>query len=160
MLVSKPSRLYSKFPGGSVGLALLVLRLVAGLGLVGEGIRIFTPAANSPEPTSVLLLGLLLVVSGALLVLGLQTFLASSTAAVCTAASALHGQLNLSLAPSDRYIWSFFFALFSVSGSLALLGPGGYSLDARLSGWRIIRLSCGPSNSNSLKEGEGAYVDR
>jgi hypothetical protein len=48
--------------------------------------------------------------------------------------------------------------MFFVSGSLALLGSGAYSLDARLSGWRTIRLSTGPSNSNSEKEGE--YVDR
>ena len=43
--------------------------------------------------------------------------------------------------------WLFLFALvFVLSGSLALTGPGGYSLDARLSGWRKIRLS--PRKSN------------
>jgi len=50
--------------------------------------------------------------------------------------------------------WAFLFAVvFFLSGSLALLGPGGYSLDARLSGWRMIRLSPGQSNSNGQKEG-------
>jgi hypothetical protein len=48
--------------------------------------------------------------------------------------------------------------VFFLSSSLALLGPGGYSLDARLSGWRMIRLSSGKSNSNSQEEGR--YVDR
>jgi len=33
--------------------------------------------------------------------------------------------------------------VFFLSSSLALLGPGGYSLDARLSGWRVIKLSTG-----------------
>ena len=159
MLASKPSWLYSRFPGGSVGLALLVLRLVAGLGLVGEGLRLLAPAANSPESGSISFLGLLLVISAALLMLGLRTSLAGSAAAICTAAAALHGQLNASLPGSELYVWSLFFALvFSVSGSLALLGPGGYSLDARLSGWRMIRLSSVQSNSNSQKE--GTYVDR
>ena len=55
--------------------------------------------------------------------------------------------------------WAFLFALvFFLSSSLALLGPGGYSLDARLSGWKMIRVSSGQSNSNTEKEGH--YVDR
>jgi len=36
--------------------------------------------------------------------------------------------------------------VFVLSSSLALTGPGGYSLDARLSGWRKIRLSSGKSS--------------
>jgi uncharacterized membrane protein YphA (DoxX/SURF4 family) len=159
LLALKPSWLYSRFPGGSVGLALLVLRLVDGLGIVAEGTRLFTPAANSTEPTSVLLLGLVLVASATLLILGLRTSLAGTAAAICIAGAALHSNLNLNLSGSDLYVWSFFFALvFFLSGSLALLGPGGYSLDARLSGWRLIKLSSGPSSSNPQKEGR--YVDR
>jgi uncharacterized membrane protein YphA (DoxX/SURF4 family) len=155
----KPSWLYSRFPGGSVGLALLVLRLVDGLGLIGEAIRLFTPATNPPEPASVLLLGMVLVASAVLLILGLRTSLAGSAAAICTAGAALHAHLNSSLPGSDLYVWSFLFAIvFFLSGSLALLGPGGHSLDARLSGWRMIRLSSGKSNSSSQKEGQ--YVDR
>ncbi len=159
LLALKPSWHYSKFPGGSVGLALLVLRMVDGLGLIGEAIRLLTPAGSSSEPTRVLLLGLVLVASAVLLVLGLRTPLAGSAAAICTAGAALHGNLNLSLPVSELYVWSFFFALvFFLSGSLALLGPGGYSLDARLSGWRLIKLSSWPSSSNSQKAGR--YVDR
>lgn len=51
----KPSWLYSRFPGGSVGLALLVLRLVDGLELVGEAFRLLVPAGAASEPTRVLL---------------------------------------------------------------------------------------------------------
>jgi len=51
----KPSWLYSRSPGGSVGLALLVLRLVDGLELVGEAFRPLVPAGAASEPTRVLL---------------------------------------------------------------------------------------------------------
>ncbi len=141
-------RLYSRFPAGSVGLALLLLRLVDGLELVGEGIHLFTPARTSSEPASVLLLALVLVASALLLILGLRTSLAGSAAAIFTAGAALHGRYNLNLLGSEMYAWSFLFALvFFLSSSLALLGPGGYSLDARLSGWRMIKLSSGQSRA-------------
>jgi hypothetical protein len=145
---AKPSRLYSRFPAGSVGSALLLLRLVDSLGLVGEGIRLLTPAIISSEPAIVPLLGLGLVSSAVMLILGLRTSFAGSCAAICTAAVALHGKHSLGLLGSEMYAWSFLFAIvFFLSGSLALLGPGGYSLDARLSGWRMIELSSGKSRS-------------
>ena len=141
-------RLYSRFPAGSVGLALLLLRLVDGVGLVREGIHLFTPAGTLSESTSVLLLGLVLVASAILLILGLRTSLAGSAAAICTAGAALYGSHHLNLLRSDMDAWLFLFALvFFLSSSLALLGPGGYSLDARLSGWRMITLSSGKSNT-------------
>jgi hypothetical protein len=148
----KPSRLYSKFPAGSVGLALLLLRLVDGLGLFGEGIHLFIPAEASSEPTRVVLLGLVLGASAILLILGLRTSLASGAAAMCTAGVALFDEHHLRLLGSDRDAWSILFALvFFLSSSFALLGPGGYSLDARLSGWRTIKLS---SRQSSVKDAD------
>jgi uncharacterized membrane protein YphA (DoxX/SURF4 family) len=144
-------RLYSRFPAGSVGLALLLLRLVDGLGLVGEGIHLFTPAGSLSEPTSVLLLGLVLVASAILLILGLRTSLAGGAAAICTAGAALNTSHHLELLGSATDAWLFLFALvFFLSSSLALLGPGGYSLDARLSGWRVIKLSSRQSSSEDV----------
>jgi uncharacterized membrane protein YphA (DoxX/SURF4 family) len=134
-------RLYSKFPAGSVGLALLLLRLVDGLGLVRVGIHVFTPTGTS-ESASALLLGSVLVASALLLILGLRTPLAGSAGAICTAGGALYASQHLKLFGSSMEAWIFLFALvFFLSSSLALLGPGGYSLDARLSGWRMIKLS-------------------
>ncbi len=78
-------RLYSRFPAGSVGLALLLLRLVDGLGLVRVGIHVFTPTGTS-ESASALLLGSVLVASALLLILGLRTPLARQEAP-CTPAS-------------------------------------------------------------------------
>jgi len=100
------------------------------------------------EPKSVLLLGLVLVASAILLILGLRTSLAGSAAAICTAGAALYDSHHLRLLGSAMDAWLFLFALvFFLSSSLALLGPGGYSLDARLSGWRVIRLSSGQPTS-------------
>ena len=159
ILALKPSRLYSQFPAGSVGLALLLLRLVDGLGLVLEGTHLFTPAQTSSQPTSALLLGLVLVASAILLIFGLRTSVAGTAAAIWTTGAALYAHHHLHLPGSDTDAWLFLFLIvFFLSSCLALLGPGGYSLDARFSGWRTIRLSAGQSNSNNQKEGE--YVDR
>jgi uncharacterized membrane protein YphA (DoxX/SURF4 family) len=129
------------------------------MGLVLEGTHLFTPAQTSSQPTSALLLGLMLVSTAILLIFGLRTSVAGSAAAVCTAGAALYARHHLNLSGSDSDAWLFLFLIvFFLSSCLALLGPGGYSLDARFSGWRTIRLSTGQSNSNSQKEGE--YVDR
>jgi uncharacterized membrane protein YphA (DoxX/SURF4 family) len=129
-------------------LALLLLRLVDGLGLVGEGVRLFTPAGTSAEPTTLLLLGLVLVASAIMLILGLRTSWAGGAAALCTVGAAAYASHHLNLLGNEMDGWLFLFALvFSLSSSLALLGPGGYSLDARLSGWRVIKLSSRPSTS-------------
>jgi uncharacterized membrane protein YphA (DoxX/SURF4 family) len=143
-------RFYSQFPAGSVGLALFLLRLADGFGLASEGIHLFTPPGTTPETTSVVLLGLALVASAIMLILGLRTTLAGSAAAVFTAGSAWYGTHHVNLAEGEMVAWVFLFALvFVLSSSLALTGPGGYSLDARLSGWRRIRLSSGkPSRPN------------
>jgi uncharacterized membrane protein YphA (DoxX/SURF4 family) len=94
------------------------------------------------------LLGLVLGASAILLILGLRTSLAGSAAAICTAGAALYAEHHLNLFESAMDAWAFLFALvFFLSSSLALLGPGGYSLDARLSGWRMIKLSSGQSTS-------------
>jgi uncharacterized membrane protein YphA (DoxX/SURF4 family) len=140
-------RFYSKFPTGSVGLALFLLRLAAGFGLASEGIYLFTRTGTTSEGASVLLLGLVLAASAIMLILGLRTSLAGSAAAVSTAGSALYGMHHVNLTESDVHAWFFLFVLVLVlSSSLALTGPGGYSLDARLSGWRRIRLSPGKTN--------------
>jgi uncharacterized membrane protein YphA (DoxX/SURF4 family) len=141
-------RLYSRFPAGSVGLALLLLRLVDGLGLMAQEIHLFTPAGTSTESLSVQLLVLALVASAIMLILGLRTSFAGSTAAICTAAVALYASHHSQLLGSAMNAWLFLFALvFFLSSALALLGPGCYSLDARLSGWRMIKLSAGQSSS-------------
>jgi len=134
-------RLYSRFPAGSVGVALLALRLVDALGLVGAGMHQLARVAGEPQAASVPLLGLVLAASAVMLSLGLQTSWAGAAAALCTAGAALQGgrQLDLAGRALDPWIFLCVFVAF-LSGALVLLGPGGYSLDARLSGWRRIDL--------------------
>jgi uncharacterized membrane protein YphA (DoxX/SURF4 family) len=133
-------RHYSKFPTGRVGLALLLLRLVDGLGLLGEALH--PVAGASSAPTSALLLSVALVASATMLILGLRTSLAGSAGALCTAGAALLGVQRWNLSGTEMDAWLCLFAvLFFLSSSLALLGAGSYSLDARLYGWRRIRLS-------------------
>ena len=142
-------RSYSRFPAGSVGLALFLLRLADGFGLASEGIHLFTPAGTTSESASALL-GLVLAVSAVMLILGLRTTIAGIAAAVGTAGSILYGIDRVNLPETDLDAWFFLFALvFALSSALALTGPGGYSLDARLSGWRRIRLSSGKSNGTN-----------
>jgi uncharacterized membrane protein YphA (DoxX/SURF4 family) len=139
-------RHYSRFPAGRVGFALLLLRLVDGLGLLGEGIH--PVAGASSAPTSAMLLSVALVASATMLILGLRTSLTGCAAATCTAGAALYGSHHVGWLGNgmDARSWLLFVLLFVISSSLALLGPGGYSLDARLSGWRRIRLSSGRSD--------------
>lgn len=134
--------LYSRFPGGRAGLALLLLRLVTGAGLIGEAMRLSNPIASSPEPTSVVLMSVVLVSTAMLLIIGLRTSVAGGVAALCTVAAVVYASRHLDLVGSnaDASLYLFALVLF-ISTSLALLGPGSYSLDARLSGWRTISVS-------------------
>jgi uncharacterized membrane protein YphA (DoxX/SURF4 family) len=76
-----------------------------------------------------------------MLVLGLRTSRAEGAVAMCTIGTALYDSRHVNPLATDRDAWLILFVLvFVLSSSLALLGPGGYSLDARLSGWRMIRL--------------------
>jgi hypothetical protein len=138
----KVNVLYSRFPGGRAGLALLLLRVITGFGLVGEGIRLSNPMAASPESTGVVLLSVTLVSSAILLIIGLRTSAAGSVAALGTVAALLYGSRHVDLLGSDAGAWFSLFALvLFISSAVALLGPGGFSLDAHLSGWRTISVS-------------------
>jgi putative oxidoreductase len=114
-------RLFSTFPCGFPGAGLVLLRAVTAIPLVHAGLV----TASSPAPAMATV-----VTAGAaiLLLIGLWTPIAGGLIAVT--------ELGLAFShPSDP--WTF--VHFGVLGAaLAMLGPGGCSVDARLFGRKHI----------------------
>jgi putative oxidoreductase len=117
-------RLFSTFAQGWAGAGLLILRLVAGsvaLALGLSGAR----AAQSIQPA---ILDFAAVIGGLLLLAGLWT----PVSGCLIAAFALWSSLTKADDPWRNIL------LASIGVALAMIGPGVWSLDARLFGWRRI----------------------
>lgn len=109
------------FPRGAPGIALLLLRLFAGAELVAD-------AKAGLTELHVVVLGVLIACALAI-VMGLATPIASILAAIVEAIVLYaHGSLS-ALHPSAPIV---------ISVALALLGPGAWSIDARLFGRRLV----------------------
>ena len=116
-------KLFSTFPCGLPGAGLLLLRAAVAIPLVHAGLL----TASSPAPVIVEV-----VTAGAavLLLIGLWTPMAGGLIAVT--------ELGLALShPADPWRFVHFGVLGAV---LAMLGPGGCSLDARLFGRKQIQI--------------------
>ena len=117
-------RLYSTFAGGWPGTGLLLLRLVVGSVVVmPAGMLLWVDPPLQITIISAILLGL-----GILLILGLWTPIVGSLVALLQA-------WKLLTIPGDRLLWLL---LGTASAALAMLGPGLWSVDARLFGWRRV----------------------
>jgi uncharacterized membrane protein YphA (DoxX/SURF4 family) len=116
-------RLFSTFPCGLPGAGLALLRAAAAIPLVYAGL--LTVASSSPA-----LLEVVTAVAATLLLIGLWTPLAGALIAVT--------QLGLAvLHPAEPWMYVHFAAM---GAALAMLGPGGCSLDARLFGRKQIQI--------------------
>jgi hypothetical protein len=118
-------RLFGTFPTGAPGYGLVLLRAVAALSLQADasGHLVLTQHASIP--------GVALILLSLALLVGLFTpVLALLAAAVETAMLGASASASIALMLQGPVICV----------ALALLGPGSYSLDARLFGSRVIVL--------------------
>ena len=120
-------RLYSTFAGGWPGVGLILMRLVAGAALIY--IAGFTLRSSPPIPIAIV--SVLLLAGGFLLSVGLCTPIVGMLVALIEI-------LRLFTSPSD-WLLDLFLATFGAA--LAMLGPGQWSIDARLFGWKRIKPS-------------------
>ena len=118
-------RLFSSFPSGATGLALLVFRASIAASLSFDG----SPRGYASIP---LFLAATLALLGVFLVTG---FLTPYTSATCLLIEL--GALIL-IPGTDEYHVAH---LVLNCGVLAVLGPGAYSVDARLFGRRVLNIS-------------------
>ena len=109
------------------GVGLLLIRLVSGVGLIFQGIL----ELRSQPSVGLTTLAVFAVGAGALQLVGLWTPIAGTLAAVIEASTAYFSL------PHDP--WTFIL-LGTFGIALALLGPGAWSIDARLFGWKRIEL--------------------
>jgi len=119
-------RLFSTFPNGWPGCGLLLLRVSCGVPLLFIG----TAKAWGWPVDSVLLIRLFTGLTAALMIAGLWTPIAAACQAVVQGVLAFAGDVFVST--------HLIFALVGVS--LVMLGPGAWSIDARIYGRKLIDL--------------------
>ena len=130
-------RLFSTFARGGPGAGLLVMRLVAGIALIDAAIL---KLQFGPAIGLAVILTLLAAIAGILLLAGLWT-------PIMGVLVVLIELWNAYSQPGDP--WTPIL-LGTLGGALALLGPGAWSVDARLFGWKRIPIGDRGVNSDTL----------
>jgi putative oxidoreductase len=113
-------RLFSMFPNGWPGWALLLLRLVAGFILIGHGIAVLL----GQNRLDVIAQQSLAIAAGLFLIIGLWTPITGLVVVIVEVWSGFSGVEHLHSAV----------LLGALGAALAMLGPGVRSIDARLFG--------------------------
>jgi uncharacterized membrane protein YphA (DoxX/SURF4 family) len=132
-------RLYSSFPNGNAALGLVLLRVLTTGAVAEQSRRVLAGLFVSPESgsgTASEIAAASALVAGILMILGLWTSIAAGVLMILGIAAASFGVQPLH---------SLFLAWLSFA--IALVGPGAFSLDARIFGWRQIRFPNGKTQS-------------
>ena len=117
-------RLFSTFARGWPGIGLLILRLVLGTALIWRAVG----RLHSDPSTDVTVLSVLGIGAAVLLLMGLWTPVAATLVAAIELWK-IYWKLG------DPWIYLL---LGTIAIALAMLGPGLWSLDARMYGWKRI----------------------
>jgi len=111
------------------------MRVVAGSALaMGAGVTLL----SDPPPMNVTIPAILLMGAGILLIAGLWT----PVAGISIALTEVWKMLML---PGDKWLWLM---LATAGAALAMLGPGLWSIDARLYGWKRLEPTLRKKNSD------------
>ena len=125
-------RLFSTFAGGWPGIGLILLRLLTGAELIHFGIT----GILEGTPPLIIALQVIGATTAIFLLLGLFTPLAGAVAAIAKTGMAV--ARLASYCSGDPWIT---LAEAVLAASLAMIGPGAWSTDARLFGRKHIDLS-------------------
>jgi putative oxidoreductase len=123
---SRVQRLYSTFPNGPPGIGLLLLRLAVGSSLIAEPISMMLPI----PPSLLWAAHILLVGVGICICIGLWTPLMGAVQGIA--------ELAMTLYPANGYEHHLLLALLAIS--LAMLGPGAWSIDSLIFGRKRITI--------------------
>jgi putative oxidoreductase len=117
-------RLYSTFPTGKPGVGLLLLRLAAGCSLIVERIQMMLPMPPSPLWE----INIALILIGICICLGLWTPIMAGLEAI--------GELLMTVTDPGHYESHLLLTILGIS--LAMLGPGAWSIDGLIFGRKRI----------------------
>jgi putative oxidoreductase len=123
-LDSRVRRLFSTFASGAPGAGLLLIRVAAGISLLAQAVENLTAGTGGVVAVLWVLIGGI----GMLLLVGVWTPVSGALAALDAAWHAFSS-------PGDV---GFYILLGALATALMLLGPGAWSIDARLYGWKRI----------------------
>ena len=112
------------------------MRSVVGSALI---VRASLKLWSDPPPMNVTIPAVLLMAAGILLIAGLWTPIVGTSLALIEI-------WKMFALPGDKWVWLL---LGTAGAALAMLGPGLFSIDARLFGWRRIEAPPRKSSSNS-----------
>lgn len=136
--------MFSTFPGGWPGAGLLLLRAATGAGFIAQGITCF---GDTHERAELAVIAALMLVVGALLLIGSL----SRWAAIVATTTCLFSIFPWFPGPHLGLFENPMTAVLAlvIAFSLVCLGPGAFSLDARLFGRReVIIPTNSPDNQN------------